>query len=1164
MNGLIRAVKQLEEYKNLLSNLENNLLPIGMTGLSPIHKAHFACALSKDTKKPVLIITADEAQASRLALDMRTMGVDAHLYPARDFVLRSSQSQSREYEHKRLGVLDKMLNNEIEAVVCSAEAAAQLTVPPNELKGRTFVFHPGDELSLEKIKKILIHAGYINVPQVDGIGQFSIRGGVVDFFTPGYENPCRMELWGDDIDSIAFFDIESQRRMDNLKSIKISPANEVLAPETEDFIILLEKFLDTIHGKGSVKGRKSVSKDIEKLKSGVRLASTDKYMPLLYTSASIFDYAKDYTLIISESFAVKDRFSAAISLMDEEVKALLEEGELCAGLLKYMLSKQDILKKYENMRTVYMDNLPRGSFDTCVKALISVNARQTPVWNGSISVLEEDIRNFTDLSKRTILVFAGTQKAADSLNYDLEKDGFNSIFFETIPDKLEIGTITVVPGSLSSGIDYPKTKFSVVSHSGRTMSAARKKTSKQKKNAFHSLDELHRGDYVVHDAHGIGVFEGINRLEAAGTIKDYIKIRYDKGDVLYVPITQLDQVSKYIGASNDEKPVKLSRLGGKDWEKTKSKVRSAVTNMAKELTALYAKRLKIDGYAFSPDIDMQNDFERRFEFEETTDQLRCIDEIKNDMEKPYPMDRLLCGDVGFGKTEVALRGAFKCIADGKQCAILVPTTILAFQHYQTVLKRFEGFPVEARMLSRFCTRKEVTQTLKDLKRGSVDIIVGTHRLISKDVEFRDLGLIIIDEEQRFGVAQKEKLKEMYPNVDVLTLTATPIPRTLNMALSGIRDMSTIEEAPHDRSPVQTYVLEHDPEVLAQAMNMELRRGGQVYYLHNRVDNIQETANEIQQLLPEARIGIAHGKMSEDELSEVWRTLLEGEIDILVCTTIIETGVDVPNANTLIIEDADRMGLAQLHQIRGRVGRSSRRASAYLTYRQDKALTEIATNRLDAIKKYTEFGSGFKIAMRDLELRGAGSVLGSQQHGHMEAVGYDMYLELLDEAIREEKGEKVAAPKKECLFDLPIDAYIPADYIESVPQRLGIYRRIADIKTSADADDVTDELIDRFGDPPKPVMGLIKTSLLRSYATSHGIYEISRMGESLNFYCEEFDMEKCKAVAAGFPGRIRLSVTGKSHIEIKLMPKDTFLNLIEKVLMLMNTVDIQKKRKLNKK
>ena len=547
---------------------------------------------------------------------------------------------------------------------------------------------------------------------------------------------------------------------------------------------------------------------------------------------------------------------------------------------------------------------------------------------------------------------------------------------------------------------------------------------------------------------------------------------------------------------------------------------------------------------------MQNDFERRFEYEETDDQLRCIQEIKNDMEKPYPMDRLLCGDVGFGKTEVALRAAFKCVADGKQCAILVPTTILALQHYQTICKRFDGFPVEAQMISRFVPANQQKKIKQDLKRGYVDIIVGTHRLISKDIEFRDLGLIIVDEEQRFGVAQKEKLKEQYPNVDVLTLSATPIPRTLNMAMTGIRDMSILEEAPHDRHPVQTYVIEYNFDVIVQAIQSELRRGGQVYYLHNRTETIERMASKLRDFLPDANVAVAHGQMTEDRLSNIWRDLLEGDIDVLVCTTIIETGVDVPNVNTLIIEDADRLGLAQLHQIRGRVGRSSRRASAYFTFRRGKELTEVAAKRLTAIREYTEFGSGFHIAMRDLEIRGAGNILGAQQHGHMESVGYDMYLKMLDQAVREEKGEISAIPEKECLIDLPIDAHIPADYIEDVPQKLAMYRRIADIKNNDDAEDVLDELIDRFGEPPQCVQGLITVSLLRNTALQQGVYEIGRTGSNVKLFIETLDMEKISNLAKYMRGRITVSAAGKPHIAVKVMPGEDQLAVINKALEIM--------------
>ena len=646
-----------------------------------------------------------------------------------------------------------------------------------------------------------------------------------------------------------------------------------------------------------------------------------------------------------------------------------------------------------------------------------------------------------------------------------------------------------------------------------------------------SLDELKKGDYVVHEAHGIGIFDGINRITQGGVTKDYIKIKYAKSDVLYVPVTQLDLVSKYIGAAENG-GVRLNRLGGSEWQKTRKRVKAAVKDMAKQLTALYAKRMAVKGYAFSPDTDLQNDFERRFEYEETDDQLRCINEIKRDMERETPMDRLLCGDVGFGKTEVALRAAFKCISEGKQCALLVPTTILAMQHYNTIIRRFGEMPVSVGLLNRFVSPKEQARVIADLKCGRLDMVVGTHRLISKDVSFKNIGLVIIDEEQRFGVAQKEKLKEQYPFVDILTLSATPIPRTLNMALSGLRDMSSIDEAPGDRHPVQTYVLEYNLGVITDAINKEIRRGGQVYYLHNRVESIERCAGVLKAKLPDINIGIAHGQMSEDELTDVWRRLVEHEIDLLVCTTIIETGVDVPNANTLIIEEADKMGLAQLHQLRGRVGRSPRRAYAYFCFRRNVQLSDVASKRLEAIREFTEFGSGFKIAMRDLEIRGAGSILGGEQHGNMEAVGYDMYLKLLSQAVNEENGQ----PETEdmpCTVDLNISAHIPESYIESLPARLGIYKRIAAIRTDEDVSDVIDELCDRFGEPPQAVMGLIDVAILRSKAAAADICEITGTSNTAILHINSIKPEAVAKLSEHFGSRFSLNAASTPVYTVRL-------------------------------
>ncbi len=1149
MNCFSQLIKKTGEFSTLLTAVMKNRTPLGVTGLSHIHKAHVVSALRETTFKRFLVITPDEAQASRLVSDLKAFGNEALLYPARDFSFRSNDTVSREYEHLRLKALDRMLSGDFDAVVLSAEAAMQLTVPPKILAERSFTIKSGCDYDHGELEISLIRAGYIRSEQVDGCGQFSVRGGIIDFFPPDASMPYRVEFWGDTVDSLAPFDTETQRRLENVDSVRITPAREVLCDE-ETLAALIENHIKENKIRG--KAKEMLDFELEAISHGVRFNSYDKYLPLIYPqAASIFDYAENCLLAVCESFSVSDKLGACEQIMNETVKGMLSDGTTCKGLDCFTLSKAQVIARYEKYGALYLDHLPRGSFDTPVKELVTFTAKQITPWNGSITALLEDVSVVKSRKDSTVVVLAGTDKSAQALYGDLENEGVNVMFFKKAPDTFPANVVCVMTGGFSAGFEYPGARATVITYSSRAVPKKRVPApgKRSNRNAFNNLDELHRGEYVVHSAHGIGIFEGIAKLETGGTVKDYIKIQYDKADVLYVPVTQLDQVSKYIGAVNPDKPLKLNRLGGNDWQKTRSKVRSAVKDMAKELIALYSKRLRLEGHAFSPDIDMQNDFERRFEFDETDDQLRCIEEIKKDMEKPYPMDRLLCGDVGFGKTEVALRAVFKCVADGKQCAILVPTTILALQHYQTIQKRFEGFPIESRMLSRFCTRKEITRTVTDLKRGAVDIVVGTHRLISKDIEFRDLGLIIIDEEQRFGVAQKEKLKTAFPNVDVLTLTATPIPRTLNMAMSGIRDMSLLEEAPSDRLPVQTYVIEHNMSVLVQAMQHELRRGGQVYYLHNRVETIEKTAAAIKDFLPDAVVGIAHGKMTEDELSEIWRRLLEGEIDILVCTTIIETGVDVPNANTLIIEDADRMGLAQLHQIRGRVGRSARRASAYFTFTRGKQVSEIATHRLDAIKEFTEFGSGFRIAMRDLELRGAGNVLGAQQHGHMDSVGYEMYVKLLEQAIREEKGEDVPAiQEKECVIDLPIDAYIPPEYIESVPQRLRIYRRIADIKTEEDANDVVDELIDRFGDMPESVGGLIRIALLRGRAVKQDIYEISLKGDRIVMYVADLDMQKISAVAAHLKGRVVVTaINGKPAITVRLLRDELKLRLVERVL-----------------
>lgn len=1145
MSSLSNAAALLPEYKSLFSAVEDARLPAAVTGLSHIHKAHLIHALCEKNGRRAVVIVPDESEAVKLAADLNAMRPGAYVYPARDFTLRNVEGQSREYEHQRLAVLKKMLDGDYSAVVFSTEAALQLTLPPEELMNRTMLLKSGEDISIERVIEALLAAGYVNSSQVDGPGQFARRGGILDFFPSNSELPLRVEFWGDTVDTIAYFETDSQRRTETVEETEISPATEVVFDSPEQLAAKLRALIKKLRGKPAA-ACASLTRDAEKLEQGVSVSAPDRYLPLAYAPATVFDYGEDALLFASESLKIKERCRSFQAQMNEDIKILLEEGVLCTGLDRYSIDYTDVLARFESQGVICLENFPRAGYDFPLRELTGLTARQLSGWGGSLQVLEQDIRPALE-NGYTVCVMAGTEKAARTLTEDLTAERVRAVLHTEMPGEFVKGSVNVVPGGLSAGFDYPTCKFMLVTHANASQKKKKPLRAKHKAGeSIGSLEELQRGDYVVHSAHGIGVFEGIHKLDMQGIKKDYIKIRYAKDDILYVPVTQLDLVSKYIGQREDAN-VRLNKLGGQEWQKAKTRVRKAVKNMAKELTKLYAERMNRKGHAFLPDTDLQYEFEEHFPYDETDDQLRSTQEIKHDMERSSPMDRLLCGDVGFGKTEVALRAAFKCISEGMQCVMLVPTTLLAMQHYQNIVKRMEGFPLQIEMLSRFKTPNQKEKILSGLAKGSVDMVVGTHILISKDIKFKNLGLLIIDEEQRFGVAQKEKLKELFPVVDVLTLSATPIPRTLNMAMSGIRDMSTLEEAPQDRHPVQTYVMEHDNGVLNDAMRRELRRGGQCYYLHNRVESIHGVANRIANDIPEANVGIAHGKMTEEELNEIWRKLLENEIDILVCTTIIETGVDVSNVNTLIIEDADRMGLAQLHQLRGRVGRSARRASAYLTFRRGKELSEIATNRLAAIREFTEFGSGFKIAMRDLEIRGAGNILGSEQHGHMEAVGYDMYLKLLNQAVREEKGEATAEAQAECLIDLQVQAYIPENYIPSIPQRLSIYRHIADIRCKEDAQDVTDELIDRFGDPPKCVMGLIEIALLRNTAAACGITEITQKGDSILMYITKVDMQKVSLLAQLMRGRIFLSAGEKPYLSVKLLKEQQPVDVLREVL-----------------
>ncbi len=1126
-----KGLASLPAYGAVCEDIARGSTPISLVGLAHIHKALFIAGILRRTKQRCVVLAADEAEAHRMTADLQAFGLRCALLPARELSLRQMESASREYEQMRLGTLATMAEGNADCVVACADAAIQYTIPPDTLLERTLELVAGATLTVEDLPAALSAAGYERCAQIEGPGQFAMRGGIVDVYPAASPAPIRLELWGDTIDTLAHFDLLSQRRTEPLEAVAIPPAAEIMYDDPAALAAKIESLAAAQRGKNAEEVRSHLLTDVDRLRGGVHPASLDKYLPLIYEEkANLFTYMRGGLVFVSEPARVKERVRTYLWQLEQDETALLAEGQLCRALMEYAPAWEQVALELERRPTVLMDAFARAGADIRLEKMYTIDARQLPVWSGRVELLAEDLRDL--LSRRmACLVLAGSEeKNAETLADDLKKAGLPAIYAKS-PEAPVKGQVLVLTGGLSAGMELPQAGLAVLTHGRAVQPVRRRRARKDKGMEIHSLSELQIGDYIVHTAHGIGVYQGVHQMDVQGVVKDYIKLEYAKGDTLYVPVTQLDLVSKYIGTKEDA-TVRLHRLGGQEWQKAKTRVRTAVKDIARQLVALYGKRLATPGFAFGPDEEWQYDFERHFEYQETEDQLRCIDEIKSDMERAVPMDRLLCGDVGFGKTEVALRAAFKCVSQSKQCALLVPTTILAFQHYNTLLKRFEGFPVKIEMLSRFRTAKQQADTVRRLKTGEVDIVVGTHRLLSADVAFKDLGLFIVDEEQRFGVAQKERIKELTPRVDVLTLSATPIPRTLNMAMTGIRDMSVIEEAPQDRRPVQTYVLEHDNGVIADAIRRELRRDGQVYYLHNRIENIELRAAAIRNMVPEARMAVAHGRMSEEELSEIWRQVLEHEVDVLVCTTIIETGVDIPNVNTLIIENADRYGLSQLHQLRGRVGRSSRRAYAYLTFTRGKELTDIATKRLEAMRDFTEFGAGFKIAMRDMEIRGAGNLLGAQQHGHMEAVGYDMYLKLLAEAVEEEKGES-GHSSVECLIDLPISAHLPENYISDNAQRLEIYRRIADIRTVEDSMDVFDELIDRFGEPPAAVQGLVDVALLRNMAAALGIREVKQQQESLLLYVDKLDMELGARLTGAMKGRVLISAGAKPYFAVKI-------------------------------
>ncbi|MBO4877175.1 MAG: transcription-repair coupling factor [Ruminococcus sp.] len=1124
---------RLQGFRSVQESIEKRISPVSVTGLSHIHRAQLLHTVSAGGGVS-LAVTATEAEAKRLCDDINMMAGDssAVLFPSKELVFTPADSSSHEYEYMRISALSRALRGRCGVICASIEAVMQPVIPVGVLIAAAMEIKTGQELNLRDTAEALARSGYQRSEKVEGPSQFSIRGDILDIYPVQADRPVRIELWGETVDSISEFDTDTQRRSDPLDSIEISPAGEILYDGNE-LADKIEELCKKVRGKHVAAVREHLGADVRRLRAGEILPHSVKYSALIYGEPStVFDYT-DGAVFFSDYSAIMEAAGGLMTRFSEDVKILIEDGQLCKGLDGFFLELPQVQLLAEKKVCFYMSSFLQGGERINYKRLIGFEAMQTAAWGGELKQLTEDLHDYISRKWQVILA-AGSEKTLPILRKDIEDDGIPcDLMSEGI--KPQPGRVVLMAGCFSGGAEYPEIHTAVMTQGRQTESSGKRRRPKRNKaEEIRSLADITEGDLIVHVSHGIGRFIGIRKLELEGVTKDYITIQYAGTDKLYIPVTQLDMVSKYIGP-RDDSGVKLNKLSSNDWQKTRSNVKRAVKDMAHELIALYAKREKSVGFAFYPDDEIQHDFENRFPYVETDDQIQAISEIKADMERPRPMERLLCGDVGFGKTEVALRAAMKCVLGGKQCAILAPTTVLAFQHYQTALRRFEHSPVNVELLSRYRSPKQQAEIIKKLKDGRIDLLIGTHKIIQKSVQFRDLGLAIIDEEQRFGVAQKERFKEAFTGVDVLMLSATPIPRTLNMAMSGIRDMSVLEEPPQDRYPVQTYVIEYNTAAVVQAIVRELRRGGQVYYIHNRIETIQGCAGRLQELLPEARIAYAHGQMNEDQMSSIWQQLVDHEIDILVCTTIIETGVDVPNVNTLIIEDSDRFGLSQLYQLRGRVGRSNRRGYAFFTYRRDKVLTEIASKRLEAMKEFTQFGSGFRIAVRDLEIRGAGSILGGSQHGHMEAVGYDMYLRLLSEAIAEEKGER---PEKvpECLVDIQIDAHIPEKYIPSLNQRLDIYRKIMYVTTEEARLDLTDELIDRYGDPPKSVLGLIEVSLLRNQAAHLGITEISQKNGQMYFYTEYLGPAQISALGKAYKGQITFNGSGKSYVSVKLTPK----------------------------
>ncbi len=1102
MKTFYAPLSELAGIEQLKKDFEVTGQPVMISGCIDTQKIHLVHAAVNDYRFR-LIITGDEAKAREMQEDSRFFDKSSIYYPAKDFIFYSADVHGNQLAGERLRCIQKIIaaqdNKTNITVITTIDGCVDMLMPLQRYRDNIIHFKNSDIIDTEKLISKLVGIGYTRVPMIDGQGQFAVRGGIIDIFSYTDETPVRIELWDDEIDSIRFFDVESQRSVEKIQTYDVFPATEWILSEDE-IDAGFEKVKDEVEKQLVTLGNDKKKKTQQEMDACNRLRHayadferTRDYSKFILSFTDEIEGFTDYfpkdetVFVLDEPDRIMERMELISYEYEESMKNRLEGGYVVASQTKLMRPIAEVYKNMQSSRLMLLSSLDYKPKMLKPVDYLRIDARSISSYNNSFEYLADDINKYKRTGYRVVLVCNSRTRAA-RIVADLEELGTQSYFSEDYDKEIMPGTVMVTYGNIHRGFEYPLIGFVIITENDIFTSRTRKKQKKKYEGrSIAGFNELNVGDYVVHEMHGLGVYKGIEKITVEGVEKDYIKIEYAGNSNLYVLATQLDRLQKYAASDTEKKP-KLNKLGSVEWNKTKAKVHGAVEEIAKDLVELYSIRQNQKGYAFGPDTVWQKEFEEMFPYEETDDQLNAIADTKADMESTRIMDRLICGDVGYGKTEVAIRAAFKAVQEGKQVAYLVPTTILAQQHFNTFEQRMKNFPLKVAQLSSFRTNKEIKETLADLKKGFVDVVIGTHRLLSKDVEFKDLGLLIIDEEQRFGVAHKEKIKKLKNNIDVLTLSATPIPRTLHMSLVGIRDMSVLEEPPVDRVPIQTFVTEHNDEMIREAINRELARGGQVYYVYNRVRSIDEAAAHIQELVPQANVAFAHGQMEKRELEKIMVDFINGDIDVLISTTIIETGMDISNVNTMIIEDADKFGLSQLYQLRGRVGRSNRTAYAFLLYRRDRMLTEVAEKRLSAIREFSDFGSGFKIAMKDLEIRGAGNVLGKSQHGHMAAVGYDLYCKMLNEAVNDLKGIKNEY-SFETNVDLSVDAYIPSTYIKSEYQKLDIYKRIAAIESEEELSDMKDELVDRYGSLSTPAVNLLNIALIKSMAHKIGIMEM---------------------------------------------------------------------------